>query len=183
MHGGAHQLHGLLHGLGGAFAAGGQHFVHEAGLGEDGGAAFVQGLEEGLQVLQEHLLAVHAAHGGAGAAFAHFGLHFGAGEELVIGEEVAHVGIARIALAEAGRVGEHGLHLGGEVVERILKEDAVAVALGHLLPVSSGNDSHLIGDISLRDLEYFAVLVVELDGGGHFFEQQMDYSQLYLINL
>ena len=56
----------------------------------------------------------------------------------MVGEEVADVRVAGIALAQAGRVGEHAAHLGLDVGHGVTQEDAVVVALGHLAAVQAG---------------------------------------------
>src|SRR5512134_278060 len=57
------------------------------------------------------------------------------GKDLVVGEDVADLRVARIDAAHPRRVGDHRLHLRPDLIGRIGQKDRVAVALAHLAVV------------------------------------------------
>ena len=129
-------------------------------------------------MFQEALLAVHAAERGSRTAAADFFLLFLAGQQQVIGEEVADIGVTGIALAQAVLVREHAANLGLDIAHGIAQEDAVVVALGHLAAVETGT---LGGgrQHGLRFREGFAVQVVEAPGD---FPRQLHVRKLILAH-
>src|SRR5438309_8317832 len=86
-------------------------------------------------VVEERRLAVETADGGRPAARGAALARGRGGEDLVEVEDGADVGIAWIAPALAGGIGDHGLDLGRDRFRGVRQEDGVAERLRHLAAV------------------------------------------------
>ena len=105
-----------------------------------------------------------------------FLLFLGCSQQLVVREEIAFFRTAGIALFNPGRVGEHALDLVFHVLEGVVQEDAVVVALGHLSAVKAGAFGCRCQD-GLRLGEVVAVQEVEAASD---FPGQLHMGQLVL---
>ncbi len=85
------------------------------------------------------------------------------GKDLVVGEDVADLGVPAVGAPLAGRVGDHRLHLGPYLFRRVGEEDRVAVALAHL-PVVGPHQLRRFGQVRLGDRQ--ALLVQEIKAPG-----------------